>query len=90
MCPLYLIAQDNYEIRKIKFKGNKTFKKSELLDHLTIHEFNFIKKLQKKDPSLYSDDFIETDLERLKKFYQSEGFLHVEVKLDSLDVNDEK
>lgn len=96
LCALYLFvpfniqAQDNYEIRKIHFKGNKTFKKADLLDHVVMHEMNFIKKLQKIESSLYSKEFIETDIQRLTAFYQSEGFLYAKVNLDSLDINNKK
>lgn len=85
-----LSAQDNYEIRKIRFKGNKTFSRAELLDQVSMHQTNFIQKIQRKEPSLYSQDFMEQDLERLTRFYQSEGFLHANIFVDSLKVNEKK
>lgn len=89
--PLSSIAQDNYEIRKIKFSGNKTLSKANLLEHMSISETNFYKqKIQKKEPSLFSQEFIDADIERLKRYYQSEGFLNAEVRLDSLRLNDKK
>lgn len=84
-------AQDHYEVQKIKFKGNKTFGKSTLLDNMAFNESSFSKrKFQKKEPSLYSTELMEVDIERLTRFYQSEGFLNVEVRLDSLHLNEKK
>lgn len=89
--PFFSVAQDNYEIRKIKFKGNKAFSKADLLDHLTVHESSFIsRKIQKQEPSLYNQDFMETDLERLTRFYQSEGYMDAFIKLDSLSIKEKK
>lgn len=84
------ISQDNYEIRRIRFKGNKTFSKSELLDHTAMQTFNFLKRIQRRDPVLYSAEFMESDLQRLTVFYQSEGFLHANVALDTLVINHKK
>lgn len=84
-------AQNNYEIRKIKFQGNKTFEKSELLTNLSIRESNFFTRVvQRKEASLYNDELIDADIERIKRFYQSEGFLSVEVGIDTLVVNEKK
>ncbi|NDV47199.1 hypothetical protein D0T49_09095 [Paludibacter sp. 221] len=89
--PVRSTAQNNYEIRKIKFTGNKTIEKSELLDQLAIHESNFIQRqIQKKEASLYSHELIDADVERLTRYYQSKGFLHVDVQLDSLALNNKK
>ena len=86
-----LSAQDNYEIRKIKFSGNKTLDAAALLDNMVFSESSFITRvIQKEEPSLFSHEMIELDIERLMRYYQSEGFLHVHVKLDSLDANDKK
>ncbi len=84
-------AQENYEVRKIVFKGNKTFSKSELLDHMVLQPSNWLQRvIQKKDASIYSNDFMETDIERLQRYYQTEGFLHAETWLDSLHINEKK
>ncbi len=45
---------------------------------------------QKREVSLYSKEFMETDLEQLTRYYQSEGFLHAEVQLDSLKIKNKK
>lgn len=87
----HVFAQDNYEIRKIKFSGNKTLDKSDLLDHISFKQSNIIQRwIQRKDPSLYNDEMMDLNLERLTRYYQSEGFMHATVRLDSLEINEKK
>lgn len=89
--PVVSFAQNNYEIRKINFKGNKTFEKTDLLNVIGIHESNFFqKRIQKKTASLYNRELLEGDIEQISRFYQSNGFLNVEVVLDSIRVNEKK
>lgn len=89
--PSFLFTQENYEIRKIKFSGNKEFSDSELLDNMSLSRSNIISRwIQKEESSLYSDEMMELDLERLTRFYQSKGFLNVKVELSELSVNDKK
>jgi outer membrane protein insertion porin family len=84
-------SQDNYEIRKIKIKGNKTFSKSEILDVINIKETNFVqRKIQKKDPSLYDHEYIKNDILRIIQYYQSEGFLKAHTQIDSVKIINEK
>ena len=84
-------GQDGYEIKKIKFEGNKTFKTSDLLPQLSIYETNFFQRIvQKKEPSYYNSQFIANDLERIIRFYQSNGFLYVQAKVDTFNINSKK
>ncbi len=84
-------AQENYEIRSVSFKGNKSLDKSFLIEKMAVEEVSLLQKfLTSDEPTLYSQELIELDLQRLKKTYQSEGFVDVLVKLDSLRVNDKK
>lgn len=84
-------GQDGYEIKKIKFEGNKTFKTSDLLPQLSIYETNFFQRIvQKKEPSYYNSQFIANDLERIIRFYQSNGFLYVKAKVDTFNSNSKK
>ncbi|QIA09311.1 BamA/OMP85 family outer membrane protein [Draconibacterium halophilum] len=88
---LNLKAQENYEIRSIGFKGNRSLEKSYLIDKMVVEEVSYFEKLlTKNEPSLFSRKLIELDLERLRKTYQSEGFVDVSVKLDTLKANDDR
>jgi len=89
--PVWLSAQNNFEVRKISFKGNKTLDKDFLLERMAMKEVSWLqKKLTKKEPFLYNDELINLDLERLKRVYQSEGFLEAEIKLEPLEINKKK
>jgi outer membrane protein insertion porin family len=48
------------------------------------------KKFTKKEPFLYSGELMDLDLERLKRIYQSEGFIHVQTSLQPLNINEKK
>jgi outer membrane protein insertion porin family len=84
-----LSAQENYEVRKVTFTGNKTLKKDFLLEKMALKEVSWLeKKFTKKEPFLYSEELMDLDLERLKRIYQSEGFLNVQTGLHPLVVNE--
>ncbi|SHE96843.1 outer membrane protein insertion porin family [Mariniphaga anaerophila] len=86
-----LFAQQNYEVRKITFVGNKTLKKDFLLDKMALQEVSWLEKtFTKKEPYLYSRELTDLYLERLKKIYQTEGFLNVEASLLPLIINEKK
>src|SRR5690554_4427187 len=86
-----LSAQENYEVRKITFKGNKTLKKDFLLEKMAINEVSWIEKVAtKKEPFLFSRELMDLDLDRLKRIYQSEGFLQAEPSVKEILSNDKK
>lgn len=88
---IHTSAQENYEVRKVTFKGNKTLKKDFLLDKMAMNGVSWIeKKFTKKEPFLYSSELMDLDLDRLKRIYQSEGFLQVETSVKALNINDKK
>ncbi|WP_163714695.1 outer membrane protein assembly factor BamA [Mangrovibacterium lignilyticum] len=89
--PDQLAAQENYEIRKIKFEGNDTIPESMLSDAMVLHSVSFMEKLfMQKEASLYHDQLIETDIERLTRFYHREGFLDAKIDLLDTEINDKK
>ncbi len=88
---MQLLAQENYEIRKVSFRGNKTLDKEFLISRMAVKEISYLEKLlTKKEPTLYNEELIDLDLERLIRIYQSEGFLNVDASLQPLKVNDKK
>ncbi len=77
-----LYAQEGYAVRGLSFKGNKTFSAANLkllMDTKSIGGFSrlFGKKAPEFDP-----EALAADLDKIKKFYQREGFLYV--KIDSV------
>ena len=88
---LGLYAQDNYEIRNIGFRGNETMDEEFLLERMALKEVSWIEKvLTGSEPVLYSEELIQSDLERLVRIYQSEGFLEAEASLMEPKLNDKK
>lgn len=84
-------AQENYEVRSIVFRGNKTLDEDFLLDRMALKEVSFLeKKLTKKEPFLYNRELVNLDLERLVSIYQTEGFLDVKARIEPLRINDKK
>ncbi len=92
LCTIQMLhGQENYEIRKVSFRGNKTLEKSFLLDRMALKEVSGIQKLITKDqPTLYNKELIDLDLARLKKIYQREGFINVKVSAEPPDINDQR
>ncbi|RIH64566.1 hypothetical protein D1164_14515 [Mariniphaga sediminis] len=87
----HALAQENFEVRKVVFSGNKTLKKDFLLEKMALEEVSYLEKVfTKKEPFLYSEELINIDLERLERIYQSEGFLFVKATLQPLIVNQNK
>lgn len=77
--PVSLQAQDGYAVQKISFEGNKSFSASILrLLMETKSAGTFSKLLGKKGPE-YDGEVMAQDIERIKAFYQREGFLYVAV-----------
>ncbi|MBN1755082.1 outer membrane protein assembly factor BamA [bacterium] len=86
-----IIAQDNYQLRKLKFTGNESFSSGTLLDQVSLYGTSkFSKLILRRKPFLYSRDILESDLKNLKRFYQREGFLNAKVTIGAVEVNDEK
>jgi outer membrane protein insertion porin family len=86
-----LQAQENYEVRRITFQGNKTLDKDFLLEKMALKEVSYLEKVfTDKEPFLYSEELINLDLERLIRIYQSEGFLNARAALQPLKTNEKK
>lgn len=84
-------AQENFEVRKISFRGNKTLEEDFLLERMALKEVSWLEKvLTKNEPFLYNEELVKVDLERLTRVYQSQGFLKADVRLLPLKVNENK
>lgn len=84
-------SQENYEVRKVTFKENKTLKKDFLLDKMAMKEVSSLGKLlTKKEPFLYNTELVNADIKRLVAIYQSDGFIDASATLQPLIINDKK
>lgn len=84
-------AQENFEVRQVNFKGNKTLEKDFLLERMALKEVSWVEKvLTKEEPFLYNEELVTLDIERLIRIYQSEGFLQADVKLQPPKINEKR
>ena len=52
---LPFFAQEGFEVNNIKFEGNKTFKKLDLMAQISMHQTNLFQRVvQKKEPTFYN------------------------------------
>ncbi len=84
------LAQDGYELTRLTFHGNEILSDGELLEHMQMfsvdwfsHTFFF------KDRFVFSHEILANDIAELTRFYQSQGFLHVEIPRPWIDVSHE-
>ncbi len=86
-----VLAQDNYEIRHINFRGNKALEDDVLLDAMSLKEVSFLEKVMtKQERSLYNQEIMDMDMQRLTRTYQSEGFLNVKATLQPPIINEKR
>ncbi len=90
MTPSGLSAQEGYEVHGLEFDGNTTLADNQLRSQTSTRATSgFQRTFLGKDADLFSKEILQSDLERLKRFYQSEGFLNVSIELADLAVNHE-
>ncbi len=75
-----LCAQEGYEVQSIEFEGNTAFSASSLAYYMETYSVGALSKLMLgKDVYLFSQEMLDSDVDRLIRFYQREGFLHVQI-----------
>ncbi len=73
-------AFDNLKIKKIDFTGNKTFPSKALTKIIQCHGSNFFSELLFwKEDTYFNDSVLQDDIIRLVDFYQTEGFINVQI-----------
>ncbi len=85
-----LKAQAGYELHQVSFEGNQTFSGGKLMQQCAMYTINFIQdKFLGKDPFLYDEEILNTDLRRIERFYQRQGFLYAKAEKQALDINED-
>ncbi len=75
-----VFGQEESRIRSIRFQGNESFGKSDLLEAIQLKPTNIFSRLIfKKKVNYFSQEQYEADQLNLMRFYQSEGFPHMSV-----------
>lgn len=86
-----LWAQEEGEIRKIRFTGNHHYSDKELQSRISFTSSTWLgQKLFRKNPSYFSTDGFEMNKRELIHFYQTEGFLSVRVEQPIIKIRGRK
>ncbi len=85
---LGVVGQENLIIDKVRFEGNKNFPASRLKEQMIMAPYSWFKvKILKKEPVIYSESVYQSDLKRIRNFYQKNGYLDVAFLRPKLFVN---
>ena len=76
------------KIRDINIVGSKIFQENDLLDEFMLSPTGFFSFLSKNDQ--YSKQKLIADLEKLKNFYQNQGFLEFDVESTQVSITPDK
>jgi outer membrane protein insertion porin family len=89
--PSILFSQEDYEVREIGFVGNQYFSSGVLQEKMETYSISgFQKTFLRRKPFKYSAELLKSDLVRIRRFYQREGFLNVQLNLSNLETNADK
>ncbi len=82
------LAQEGYDVDEIHFSGNTTLSDDELAERMTLQGSNFFQRLfNTKERTQYYSETLNSDLEKLVRYYQRQGFLYASAGLADLKVN---
>lgn len=87
LLPFESFAQKKPVIKKVVFEGNATLSDEDLAGQMNTESLTFLDKLQFWKPGpTFSKYTLDDDIDRLKSYYQRNGFLHPAIHY-SLDSN---
>ena len=75
------------KIKKINFIGNKVFRDSTLRNIILSEETKFWKFITRN--KFLDSNRIDVDIERLKKYYQNQGYYNVKIKSSTAIINEQ-
>ncbi len=83
-------AQDGLEVHGLSFSGNTTVSDGQLESLMSMKAIgSFRRNILGKDAILFSNETLQYDIRRLRRFYQQEGFLDVCIDPADLSVADD-
>ena len=77
------IRREGPILRTIRFVGNETFGRDELLPFMVLEESSFFRSVH------FKRRLMERDLENLERFYMTQGFLSAEVGIEDEHISDD-
>ena len=79
-----LCAQEDYRIRSVEFEGHHPIPSSRLSLLLNTQAVGWLQRVVLgKDPVFFNSALLDADINRLRRYYQREGFLRVKVSADT-------
>lgn len=72
-------AQDGFAVQRLGFQGNKSFSASALKLIMETKSVGGLSRLFGKHGPEYNDEVMSQDIQKLRAFYQKEGFLYVRI-----------
>ena len=74
-------AQENYAVSALWFEGNEALSSKVLKEQIVMYAHGKLAGfILGKQPYPFNSEVFRRDTDRLKAFYQSEGFLHVDIR----------
>jgi len=88
LCIKIVSAQEGFEVREIIFSGNQTLSSSVLEEQISMHTVSWFNRvILGKDIYWFDQNSLEIDLEALRYFYHTEGFLNVAIDADLNEID---
>lgn len=85
---LVTVGQENLIIDKVRFEGNDNFAASRLKEQMIMESYSWFRiKILGKEPVVYSQSLYQSDIKRIRNYYQKNGYLNVEFLPPELAVN---
>ena len=73
-------AGQDVEVTKVSFDGNWLFPEKKLTALIQTKSVGWFKKhIMRREPYIYSESTLAADIARIERFYQTEGYLGVEI-----------
>jgi outer membrane protein insertion porin family len=73
-------AGQDVEVTKASFDGNWLFPEKKLSPQMQTKSVGWFKKhIMRREPYIYSESVLAADIARIERFYQTEGYLGVEI-----------
>lgn len=86
--PAGVLSQEGFAVRELKITGNNTLSGDLLRARMATYSTGaFRQNILGKEPFQYSEDILKSDLQRLVRLYQREGFLYARAELDDVKTN---
>ncbi len=87
-CIVLSYAQEGYILKNITYRGNETFSTTDLDKQVSMYTVSaFSRHIMGNDPYIFSEDLLISDLNKLKYYYQTEGFLAVKISHEFAEIN---